>query len=185
VTLKYLVTTRTFRLTLGGTGATRLAGMTDSDYANCVDTRRSVSGYAFSIGSGAGAVSWSSRKQDIVTTSTTEAEYVALANATKEALWLRQLLGELGYCQTGPSLLLADNQGAIVLSEDQSNHACTKHIDVRFHFVRERTANGEIFVKYVQSQDNVVDIFTKPLPTATFTLLRRRLGVSAPALRQG
>jgi hypothetical protein len=175
--LRYLVTTRGFRLTLGGTGPINLSGMTDSDYANCVDTRRSVSGYAFTLGRG--AVSWSSRKQDIVTTSTTEAEYVALANATKETLWLRALVAELGFKQGRPSLLMADNQGAIVLSEDQSNHARTKHIDVRYHFVRERTANGDILVKYVRSCDNVADIFTKPLPPASFTLLRRRLGVSA------
>jgi hypothetical protein len=178
--LRYLVTTRTFRLMLGGRHPERLAGMTDSDYANCPDTRRSVSGYAYSLGSG--AVSWSSRKQDIVTTSTCEAEYVALANATKESLWLRALLNDIGLRQDGPTLILADNQGAIVLSKDQSNHARTKHIDVRYHFIRERTAQGDITVKYVRSQDNVADIFTKPLMTATFSHLRRQLGVSAPAM---
>jgi hypothetical protein len=176
--VRYLNCTRTYGITLGGLNSTvRLSGMSDSDFANCPDTRRSVSGYAFTLGHG--AVSWSSRKQDIVTTSTCEAEYVAMCNATKEAIWLRSLLDEIGYKQEKSTLIAADNQGAIVLSEDQSNHTRTKHIDLRYHFVRERTLNGEVHFRYVKSCDNVADVFTKALPYSAFSLLRRRLGVQA------
>jgi hypothetical protein len=174
--VRYLKSTRDYGLMLGGLGGNvTLSGMTDSGYATCPTTRRSVSGYAFSLGHG--AVSWSSRKQDIVATSTCEAEYVAMSNAAKEALWLRQVLSEIGYQQNDASLILADNQGAIVLSEDQSNHQRSKHIDVRYHFIRERTANGEVAFKYVRSCNNVADIFTKALPYVTYARLRRRLGV--------
>jgi hypothetical protein len=176
--VRYLHTTRTYGITLGGPGGkTSLCGMTDSDFANCPDSRCSVSGYAFSLGTG--AISWKSKKQDLVTTSTTEAEYVAMCAATKEALWLRGLLHKIGFTQERASVLGADNQGAVVLSEDQANHARMKHIDVRFHFVRERVLAGDITFKWVQSQDNVADIFTKPLPYAAFSLLRKRLGVQA------
>jgi hypothetical protein len=176
--VRYLNTTRTYGLTLGGCdGVVNLCGMTDSDYANCPVTRRSVSGYAFSLGTG--AVSWKSKKQDIVTTSSTEAEYVAMSAATKEALWLRGLLHEIGFMQDHPSVVAGDNVGALTLAEDQINHARTKHIDVRFHFVRERVLFGDIVFKYVQSHDNVADIFTKALPYPAFSLLRKRLGVQA------
>jgi hypothetical protein len=127
--VRYLHTARTHGITLGGSGAkVNLCGMTDSDFANCPDTRRSVSGYAFSLGTG--AVSWSSKKQDIVTTSTCEAEYVAMASATKEALWLRMLLDDIGFAQSSATIIGADNQGAIVLGGDQLNDSRTKHIEL-------------------------------------------------------
>jgi hypothetical protein len=175
--VRYLNTTRTYGITLGGDSPVALSGMSDSDFANCIDTRRSVSGYAYTLGHG--AVSWSSRKQDIVTTSTTEAEYVAMCNATKEAVWLRSLLDEIGYGQPKSTLICADNQSSIVLSEDQANHTRTKHIDLRYHFVRERTLLGEVHFRYVKSCDNVADVFTKALPYPAFSLLRKRLGVQA------
>jgi hypothetical protein len=190
--LRYLNHTRLYVLTLGsGTPhngtltpaeAVRLVGMTDSDFANCVDARRSVSGYCFALGSG--AVSWSSRKQDIVTTSTCEAEYVAACNATKEAIWLRQVLREIGFPQAKASHIGIDNQGAITLSEQQSHHQRTKHIDVTYHFTREHVAAGNIHLSYVRSCDNIADIFTKPLPAPAFTRLRRQLGVSLLANHQ-
>jgi hypothetical protein len=194
--LRYLKTTRLYRLTLGGTtGNTSLSchegqeeldppppqvvtGMTDSNFAACTDTRRSVSGYAFSLGSG--AVSWKSRQQDLVTLSTCEAEYVAASEAAREAVFLRALLGEIGHRQTGPTMILADNQGTIVLTSDQTNHIRTKHIDLRYHFVQDKTADNTIAFKYVRSQDNIADIFTKPLPRPAFAELRKRLGVRAP-----
>lgn len=187
--LRYLKHTRLYVLTLGaGTDYTgrvsqansvRLVGMTDSDFAGCLDTRRSVSGYCFALGSG--AVSWSSRKQDIVTTSTTEAEYVAAFNATKEAVWLRQVLREIGFAQDQPTIIGADNQGAITLSEQQCHHQRTKHIDVDYHYTRERITRRDITLNYVRSHDNVADIFTKPLGTTSFVRLRKRLGVSLPS----
>jgi hypothetical protein len=174
----YLHHTRHYRLVLGGKSPISLGAMTDSDFAACPDSRRSVSGYVHTLGSG--AVSWSSRKQELVTTSTTEAEYVAMCNATKETMWLRQLLSEIGFAQTGPTLTLADNQGAIILSEDQANHERTKAIDVKFHYTREHVLLGDTRFRYVRSCDNVADIFTKPLHYPAFKTLRARLGLALP-----
>lgn len=119
-----------------------LGGMTDSNYAGCTDTRPLVSGYAFSLGSG--AVSWKSRQQPLITLSTCEAEYVAASEAVREAVFLRNLLAEIGDVQRNPTLMLADNQGTTVLASDQTNHARTKHIDTRYRYVSERTADGII-----------------------------------------
>jgi hypothetical protein len=146
--LHYLKTTRLYCLTLGGTpgkthitgnvktspkaemGSQTLAGMTDSDFAGCKDTQRSVSGYAFTLGSG--VISWKSQKQDLVTLSTCEAEFVAASEATCEAVFIRNLLSEIGHTQETPTEILADNQGTIVLVSDQTNHSRTKHIDIRY-----------------------------------------------------
>jgi hypothetical protein len=100
-----------------------------------------------------------------------------MANATKEALWLWQVLSEIGFPQQLASMIMANNQGAIVLSEDQSDHQRTKHIDMCYHFIQERTENGDVAFQYVRSCDNVVDIFTKALPNPTFIRLRCHLGV--------
>jgi hypothetical protein len=193
--LRYLKSTRLHRLTLGGTPGTTsltrtnddhedipppqlIAGMTDSNFAACTDTRRSVSGYAFSLGSG--AISRKSRQQDLVTLSTCEAEYVAACEAAREAVFLRALLAEIGHTQRQPTLILADNQGTIVLTSDQTNHTRTKHIDIRYRYVQEKTGDGTIAFKYVRSQDNIADIFTKPLARPAFSELRKRLGIRAP-----
>jgi hypothetical protein len=149
----------------------------------CTDTRRSTSGYVTSLG--LGAISWSARKQELVTTSTCEAEYVAMANVTKEVLWLRQLLSEIGYPQSAPTPVLADNQGAIILSEDQSNHNRTKHIDIKYHFTREHALLGHTRFRFVRSADNVADIFTKPLAHYQFKVLRNKLGLAPRAGARG
>jgi hypothetical protein len=161
--VRYLKTTRLFRLTLGGKSLSiTLTGMTDLDFAACIDTRRSVSGYAFTLGSG--AISWKSRQQDLVTLSTCKAEFVAACEATRKAVFTRNLLGKIGYAQDNSTLILADNQGAIVLTSDQTNHTRTKHIDFRYRYVQERTEDGTVNFEYVRSCNNVADIFTKALP---------------------
>jgi hypothetical protein len=178
--VRYLKATRELRLVLGGTHPVELTGMCDADWMNCPDTRRSVSGYFFSLGSG--AISWNSRKQATVAGSSTESEYIAANYATKEAVWLRRMLLTLGLvpASTPPTLILCDNQGSNVLTEDPSFHSKTKHIEGQYSYVRERVAAGEIVFKYVRSSDNISDIFTKALPTPTFERLRRGLGLRMP-----
>lgn len=175
-TVRYLKGTRTLGLTLGGHRPICLRGMTDSDYANCPDTRRSVSGYCFKLG--AGVISWSSRKQPTVATSSCEAEYMATCHATKEAIWLRALLLAMDLAQPQATLISADNHGALALTEDPSFHARSKHIDVQYHFTRERVEAGDVTFEYIRSEDNLADILTKPLDTKPFQRLRRQLGIT-------
>ena len=152
-----------------------LIGYSDSDYAGCLETRRSTSGYVF-IMAGA-SVTWASRRQELVTLSTTESEYVAAATAAREALWLKKLLKDLGYqCESG-IVLHVDNQSAICLTKDSRNHRRTKHIDTRYHFLKERCESGDISVIHVSSKEQKADVFTKALPKGLFNKMRESLGL--------
>jgi hypothetical protein len=131
--LRYLKGTRTLKLTLGGTNSIQLLGYSDSDWVNCPDTRRSVAGYTFNLGSG--ATSWSARKQKAVTTSTCKAEYVAAFEATKEAMWVRQLLDGIGFPPPSATPIMCDNNAARIISEDPLLHARVKHADIKYHFL--------------------------------------------------
>lgn len=174
--VRYLKGTRELKLTLGGPPTVNLIGFTDSDWANCLDTRRSVGGYAFSLGSG--LISWSSRKQKTVATSSCEAEYTAAFEASKEAVWLRTLLSEIKHEQQQPTTILCDNKAAITLSKDPSLHNRSKHFQVKCHFLREKVRTGEIKTAYVNTKDNLADLFTKPLPPSQFIRFRSLTGLS-------
>ena len=121
----YLQGTKNYSLTLGGIG-TKILGFSDSNGMS-TNGRHPIAGYVFKL---EGAFSWSSKKQQLVTLSTTEVEYVALSHATKEAIWLRNLLREILSLEDKPMLVHCDNQGAIVLSKDDRFHQRTKHIDI-------------------------------------------------------
>ena len=140
-----------------------LLGYTDAD-GSMHEDRKAISGYAFIINGG--AVSWSSKRQDIIALSTTEAEYVAATHAVKEALWLRTLISEVMGDITGPTTLYSDNQGAIALAKDHQYHARTKHIDIRFHFIRWIVEEGKISLIYCPTDEMVADAMTKALPSA-------------------
>ena len=149
-------------------------GYSDADYAGDVDTRRSTTGYVFILNGG--AISWSSRRQATVAVSTTEAEYMAEAHAAKEALWLRKLLGDLGF--TVPTVtIFADNQSAIKLANNPVTSARSKHIDVLYHFVRERVARKEVEFEYVPTSEMVADILTKAVSEAKVAYCRDSMGV--------
>ena len=152
-----------------------LLGYADTNWAGDVDTRRSTSGYIFKIADG--VVSWRSKKQSTVAKSTTEAEYVALSQATQEAIWLRRLLSDLGCKADGPTLIKEDNQGAIEIARNPKFHNRTKHIDMTFHFIRERIASKDIKVEYCSTHDMIADIMTKALPKDRFEKLRSLLNV--------
>ena len=136
---------------------------------------RSISGFVFDIAGG--SVSWSSKKQPTVALSTAEAEYMAASNATKEAIWLRVLLEDLGFTQAEATTIHADNQGCIALSHNPVAHSRAKHIDIRHHFIRERVANNEVNLQFCSTKDMLADMFTKQLPREAFEKFRAALGV--------
>ncbi|PRQ55986.1 putative RNA-directed DNA polymerase [Rosa chinensis] len=155
--------------------SSNLCGFTDSDYAGDMDDRKSTSGFVFMMGSG--AISWSAKKQQIVTLSTTEAEFVAAASSSCQAIWLRRMLGVLQNQQQSPTIIYCDNSSSIKLSKNSVLHGRSKHIDVRYHFLRDLMKEGAIELVYCPSNDQVADILTKPLKSAVFVKLRGELGM--------
>ncbi|GMI66347.1 hypothetical protein HRI_000304000 [Hibiscus trionum] len=175
--LRYLKGTASYGLFYKRGEKTNLFDFTDSDYAGDLDDRKSTSGYAFMLGTG--VVSWSSKKQPIVTLSTTEAEFVAATAYASQAIWLRNVLEELHFLQQRATTIFCDNNSAIKLSKNPVLHRRSKHIDVKFHYLRDLTNNGVIDLVFCRSEDQVADIFTKSLKRATFHKLRKLLGVYA------
>lgn len=135
-----------------------LVGYVDSDYAGDLDKRRSTTGYVFTLAKG--PVSWRSTLQSTVALSTTEAEYMAVTEAFKEAIWLHGLIEDLGIVQEHVDVH-CDSQSAICLAKNQVHHSRTKHIDVRFHFVREIVDEGDILLQKIGTADNPADMLTK------------------------
>eukprot|EP00253_Pinus_taeda_P011669 PITA_11669 len=154
-----------------------LVGYTDSDWARSGDDRKSTSDYVFHMGSG--AISWASKKQLIVALSTTEAEYVATTTATCQAVWIRRMLRSLGQEQAKATVIFCDNSLVIALSKNSVFHKRTKHIDTRFHYIRELVSNGEITLQHCRTQEQVADILTKPLDQKSFEFLRKCWGMTA------
>ena len=144
-------------------------------WAGDVNTRRSTSGYAFQLGNA--TITWSSRRQQTVARSSTEAEYVALSAASQECIWLRRLVESLGIKIDLPTTIFEDNQGAIDIAKNPKHHGRTKHIDVSHHFIRERIASKEISVLYLQTGDMTADILTKGVTAVKFKKFRDWLGV--------
>ncbi|GAU43961.1 hypothetical protein TSUD_283880 [Trifolium subterraneum] len=153
----------------------KLDGWSDSDYAGDLDDRKSTSGYVFMLGSG--AISWSSKKQPIVTLSTTDAEFIAAASCACQGLWLRNVLEHLNISQKGTTLIHCDNSSSIKLSKNPILHGRCKHIDVRFHFLRDLTKDGVIELVHCKSQDQLADAMTKPLKVDSFCKLRNSIGM--------
>jgi len=156
-------------------GATELVGFVDSDYAGDVDDRKSTSGYVFMLGGG--AIAWASKKQPIVTLSTTEAEFVSASYGACQAVWLRNVLEEIGCRQEGGTLVFCDNSSTIKLSKNPVLHGRSKHIHVRYHFLRELVKEGTIRLDYCTTTDQVADIMTKAVKREVFEELRERMGV--------
>ncbi|WVZ07194.1 hypothetical protein V8G54_020540 [Vigna mungo] len=154
-------------------GGGYIEGFVDSDFAGCLDTRKSRSGYVFTLFGT--AVSWRSTLQSVVALSTTEAEYYALAEGVKEALWLKGLVRELGFDQKSVCVH-CDSQSAIHLANHQSYHSRTKHIDVKLHFVRSIVESGDVQICKIASEENPADMLTKPLAKERFLLLLSRIG---------
>jgi hypothetical protein len=174
----YLARSKDKGISLGGARA-ELEGWVDSDFGGCLETRRSTTGYLFKLNGS--PIGWCSRRQGSTASSTTEAEYVAMSEAGREAVWLRRLLGELGERQPGATTLHCDNQSAIHLGKNPATHQRTKHIDIRHHILRDMVEGKSIKLEYIRTMDQLADIFTKPLARAQFGTLAGRIGVGGPA----
>jgi len=153
----------------------KLLGYSDSDWVGSADDMKSTSGYCFSLGSG--MFSWCSKKQDIVAQSTAEAEFVAATAAVNQALWLRKIFGDLHMNQTKGTEVFVDNQSAIAISHNPVFHGKTKHFNIKLFFLREVQNNGDVILLYCKTEEQLADIFTKPLSGNKFQLLRQKLGV--------
>ena len=129
---------------------------------------------------GSTPISWKSGKQCTVARSSTEAEYKALADGTAEILWIRSLLSELRLPFSPSTTLWCDNLGATFLSANPVFHARTKHVEVDYHFVRDRVAKKEMQVQFISSKDQLADVLTKPLPPVSFGFFRSKLRVESP-----
>ncbi|CAM9467817.1 unnamed protein product, partial [Phaeothamnion confervicola] len=160
--LRYLAGTSDVGITYGGTNApAQLIGYVDSDWGGDRDNRRSTTGYIYHYAGG--PISWNSRLQTTVALSSTEAEYMAACAAAQEAIHLRQLLKDLHQQQRRATTIYEDNQGCIALGNNPVFHRRTKHIDIRYHFVRERIASKEIALTYIPTGEQLADMMTKNL----------------------
>lgn len=153
-----------------------LEGYVDADGAS-QEHRHAITGYVFLVDGG--AVSWSSKKQELVTLSTTEAEYVAATHAAKEAIWLHRLIGEIIGPLDEPTTLRSDSQSAIALTRDGQYHARTKHIDIRYHFICYVIEAGSIRLIYCPTDDMTADALTKALPSVKAKHFAAAMGLLA------
>ena len=153
-----------------------LIGYCDADWASSLQDRRSITGYGFSLSHNGPLISWKCKKQPTVALSTCEAEYMSLAAATQEAKFLMQLLTSMTGNQSFSSFaMFCDNQGAIALAKNPVQHQRSKHIDIKYHFVRFEVQNGTMDLLYVPSEENHSDIFTKPLARVKFQKFSRTI----------
>ena len=149
-------------------------GYVDSDFAGDLDKRRSLTGYLFTFGGT--AISWKASLQSTTALSTTEAEYMAITEAVKEGIWLKGFFNELTIGKQ-PISLFCDSQSAIYLSKDQMFHERTKHIDVRYHFVRDIFMKGDLSIMKISTDKNPADMMTKPLSQDKFLLCQQIVGL--------
>jgi hypothetical protein len=180
--LRYLKGSIDFGLQYGK-GSLTITSYCDSDWAGNPDDRRSTTGFGIFLGPN--LISWSAKKQHVVSRSSTEAEYRSLSLATAEIFWIRMLLKELHISHSSPPIIWCDNSGALALASNPVFHARTKHIEVDVHFVREKVLNRDIQIHHLSKLEQVADIFTKGHTAARFYFLRNKLMVLPPMSLQG
>ncbi|KAG8502460.1 hypothetical protein CXB51_000380 [Gossypium anomalum] len=173
--LRYLKGTSSFGIWYKFSNNPRLYGFSDSDLGGCIEDRKSTTGYVFTMGSE--AVSWSSKKQPSTALSSSEAEYMAVTAAAYQAVWIRRILDDLKQTQVEATTIYCDNQSTIAMTKNLVYHSRTRHIETRHHFIRELVAKGDIKMEYCCTEEQVADLFTKPLSPKKFVYLRELLGV--------
>jgi hypothetical protein len=159
----------------GEKGVHQLIGYSDSDYAGDIDDRKSTSGMLYCLGSC--PITWSSGKQKVVSLSSCEAEYIAVAYGACQGVWLARLLKGLIGSKPGAPILRIDNKSAIDLAKNPVHHERSKHIETKYHYIRKSVEDGKICLEQVATGDQLADIMTKSLPHVKFQELRDRIGV--------
>ena len=157
-----------------------LVGFTDADMAGDIDSRKSTSGYLVKFAGG--AISWQSRLQKCVALSTTEAEFIATTEASKELLWMKNLFLEIGLKQDR-YVLFCDNQSAIHLGKNATFHARSKHIDVRYHWIRDVLNSKLLELEKLHTDDNCADMMTKTVQREKLLFCKQEAGLMVPQLR--
>ena len=153
-----------------------MIGYSDSDFAGDEGDRKSTSGHIFFLGEM--AISWSSQKQSIVALSSCEAEYIAATGVACQALWMKRLISELRHEEQKRVKLMVDNQSAITLSKNPVHYNRTKHIDTRYHFIRQCIEDKNIEIIFTRTEDRLADIFTKALGRMKLQEMRSQIGVT-------
>jgi hypothetical protein len=151
-------------------------GYADAAFANA-DDHKSTTGYVFMAAGG--AVTWKSKKQTIIALSSTEAEYVALSDAGREACWLRNLYGELGFPQNSPTIIRGDNEGSVILTHNPQFHQRSKHIAIRHHWVRDLVNTKQLDIQNCRDPEQTADVLTKALPKPKFTRHREEMNIES------
>ena len=168
--LRYVAGTIDFGIWYSKVSNFRLCGFSDSDWEGCLEGRRSPSGCIFSLGFG--AISWSSKKQDTVALSSSEAKYVAVIGATCQTVWRQRLLTDCFQVQEDTIEIFCDNKATTAMTKNPTFHSRTKHIDIRYHFIWNMVANEEITLSYCSTHKQVANILTKPLRRAKHEVFR-------------
>jgi len=151
-----------------------LIACTDSDWASDPQKRRSQTGYYIQIAGG--AISWTSRAQKTIALSSTEAEYMALSDCSRQVVWMHSLMGELGFHLT-PVPICGDNQGSIFIASNPVTEKRSKHIDIRYHYIREVVELKLVEVYFIEGDKNPADLLTKNLGSVKFLLFRPSYGL--------
>ncbi|XP_068640193.1 secreted RxLR effector protein 161-like [Aristolochia californica] len=177
--LRYLCGTVHHGLLLSSTSDLVLTGYSDADWAGDPTDRKSTTGYCIFLGNS--LVAWKSKKQSVVSRSSVEAEYRAMASITAELIWFRRLLEELGFPQLSATPMFCDNQSAIQIAKNPVFHERTKHIEIDCHFVRHHYLQGSLTLPHVSSTSQLADLFTKSHTAPHFHHLISKLMVLAPS----
>jgi hypothetical protein len=172
--LHYLIGTKNLGRTLGGKSNLNLWATADASYASH-DDRKSHYGFTLHFGEESGAFYSTSKKAKIMAISSTEAEYIALFEAAKVIAWARQFLSDIGFQQKLPTIVYEDNMSTIHLVNNGNDKGKTKHMDVRFHYIKELVDTGKIKLQHLSTTNMISDILTKPLVTGPFIILRNKL----------